>query len=253
VEERIRVAVLAGKTDEVIALLEGEIDQNPTDKNLRQRLAIAYAAAKRYDAALGLYEELLFDDPNSADLLFKAAEMNRRLGKLDKALELFERAASADPFRTDASLQQALLLDGTGQRDLAKPVYERILEVKPDHPIAANNLAYLLVEEGGDLKRALDLAQAAHKQLPQSADIADTLGVVYLKNGRAADAVAAFHAAMDQKFDSAMVRSHLMEALETVTPPTPEMQELRVLLRGPVTSRSEARISLLVNSLPVLE
>ena len=47
-----------------------------------------------------------------------------------------------------------------------------------------NDLAYLLAHEGRDLKRALDLAREAYAELGDDAQVAHTLGYVYLKKGR---------------------------------------------------------------------
>lgn len=252
--QQIQIAVAKGKVSDAIVMMEALLVRDPRNVDLCLQLAGLYMRERRYDAAIGMYEQLAYDQPSSGDLLFRLAEANRRAGKLQKALELFERAAALvdDPFRPDALLQQALLLDGTGRHDQARPVYEKVLEVKPNQPVAANNLAYLLVEEGGDLDRALTLALAAHEQLPDSADIADTLGWVYLKNGMTEEALAAFHNALEDNIDSAARRSHMLEALDRVGNPTPEMQELRVLLRAPVTSRTDVRISGLLRTLPRL-
>src|SRR5262249_10820709 len=48
---------------------------------------------------------------------------------------------------------------------------------------AANNLAYLYVEHGGDVEKALQLAQMAKEALPDSPQISDTLGWVLYKRG----------------------------------------------------------------------
>ena len=46
---------------------------------------------------------------------------------------------------------------------------------------AANNLAWILVEQGGNLDRALSYAQTAREQRPDDPHIADTLGWIYYK------------------------------------------------------------------------
>ena len=49
--------------------------------------------------------------------------------------------------------------------------------------MAANNLAFLYADEGGNLDLALQLAQTAKQHLPNSAEVDDTLGWVYYKKG----------------------------------------------------------------------
>jgi predicted Zn-dependent protease len=54
---------------------------------------------------------------------------------------------------------------------------------------AKNNLAFLIADRGGDLDRALILAQEAKAGMPGDAATADTLGWVLLKRGVASAAI----------------------------------------------------------------
>jgi len=58
----------------------------------------------------------------------------------------------------------------------AKHHYEESLKINPESPVAANNLAWRLAEEGSDLDRALKLAETARKELPENVNVLDTLG-----------------------------------------------------------------------------
>ena len=49
----------------------------------------------------------------------------------------------------------------------AKAAYEKVLELNPRFGPAANNLAYLYSEYGGDKEKALALAQRAKEELPE--------------------------------------------------------------------------------------
>ena len=65
----------------------------------------------------------------------------------------------------------------------AKQRYEKIVEMDPEAAIASNNLAGLLADAGENLDRALNLAQAAMRQLPESPEVNDTIASVYIKQG----------------------------------------------------------------------
>ena len=65
--------------------------------------------------------------------------------------------------------------------DEAKRAFERVVALEPKAPIAANNLAWIYAETGGNLDVALQHAQAAYGAAPNSATTADTLGWIYLK------------------------------------------------------------------------
>jgi tetratricopeptide (TPR) repeat protein len=65
----------------------------------------------------------------------------------------------------------------------AEKLYQKALQIHPDYPPAANNLAYLMLQRGGNPDVALGLAQTAMRGMPDSPNAADTLGWAYYKKG----------------------------------------------------------------------
>ena len=165
--ERIRKAQQAAPEDSALVRLEGvalivagegaaaetrlrrAIEMNPNDMGTYQALARYLLGSGRRAESLATYEQAVQSRPDSAPLRFT-------LGTL---YEAENRRADAI-----AEYEEALRLDST----LA---------------VAKNNLAYLLAEEERDLDRALELAQQAKAELPDSPNAADTLGWVLLKKG----------------------------------------------------------------------
>jgi tetratricopeptide (TPR) repeat protein len=180
------------KMGEAVQEVEASVAAEPDRKDLKTALANLYVRSQRYDQAIKIYQELLQKDPKAADILFKLAETYRRRGDLNQALEAFRKASQAAPSDPAPLLQLGLLMDGTGRREQAKPIYEQILRIQQDHPIALNNLAYIKAEEGTDLDTALSMAQRALQAQPQSPDIADTLGWVYIRKNLSGEAVRVF-------------------------------------------------------------
>lgn len=82
-----------------------------------------------------------------------------------------------------------ILEDSRGNRGEAEKHYRRALEIAPESPIAANNLAWLIVENGGNLDEALQLASSSIAKNQTVAGFYDTLGWVYLKKGLYSPAV----------------------------------------------------------------
>lgn len=89
-----------------------------------------------------------------------------------------------------------ILEDSLGNTAEAEKAYRRALEISPDTPIAANNLAWLIAEQQGNLDEALQLATYAVNKGQTTAGFYDTLGWVYLKKGLAAPAVEQFRKAV---------------------------------------------------------
>ena len=75
----------------------------------------------------------------------------------------------------------ALIYQMQSRTDDARRVFEQVLELDPKASVAANNLAWIYAENGGNLDVALQLAKTALSALPDSGEATDTLGWVYLK------------------------------------------------------------------------
>ena len=71
-----------------------------------------------------------------------------------------------------------------GDAEKAQAIYERVVAESPEIAPAKNDLAFMLASRGGDLERALRLAEEADRALPESANAADTRGFVLLRLGR---------------------------------------------------------------------
>ncbi len=177
---------------EGIKLVEDAVTREPGRRDLELALANLYVRDMRYDAAIARFQDLLKAEPKSADLLMRVAETERRKGDINGAIDTFRRASQLAPTDVRPLLQLGLLLDGTGRRDQAKPVYEQVLKLQPDQPIALNNLAFIKAEDGQDLDEALTMAQRARQGMPNSPDVMDTLGWIYLKKNLSDDAIRTF-------------------------------------------------------------
>lgn len=108
-----------------------------------------------------------------------------RQQRLDDARAEFEQIAKRRPESVSARTMIGMILDVQQKHDQSRQVYENIVAGTERAPVAANNLAYLYAERSENLDRALGLAQTAKAQLPDSAEVSDTLGWVYYKKGMA--------------------------------------------------------------------
>ena len=102
-------------------------------------------------------------------------------GKTDQAAKKYEAVLAKDPKALRAHMMLGIIHDGRNDYEKAQAHYETILRLAPRFAPAANNLAWILVEHGGNLDVALSHAQMAREQQPNDLHIADTLGWVYYK------------------------------------------------------------------------
>jgi len=201
------------KMGDAIKVMEDSVSRDPQRRDFRLALANMYVRDQRFDSAINLLQELLKSDPKSSDILLRLAETQRRKGDINTAIETFRRASQSAPTDPRPLLQLGLLMDGTGRREQAKPIYEQILKIQPDQPVALNNLAFIKAEEGQDLDEALTMAQRARQGMPNSPDIMDTLGWIYLKKNLSDDAIRTFKELLQAEPNRATYHYHYGMAL----------------------------------------
>ena len=102
-----------------------------------------------------------------------------------------------------------VILETQGKRDEARRSYEATVAEMTNAPVAANNLAFMYAEEGKNLDVALQLATSAKQQVPDSAEVDDTLGWVYYKKDLATLAVGPLEESLKKMPDNADILYHL--------------------------------------------
>jgi len=238
---------------DAIELLRTEIEKDPQSRDYHLFLGNVLARTGDYGPAISEFQRALDltskDSQAASDIYFRMGEVYRRSGNLGEALAQFQRAADTGPGNSDAALQAALVLETTGQTADVAERYRAVLKLDPNNWVALNNLAYRLAEDGGDLDVALEYAQHAREGQPDSEDVADTLGLIYLKKGMPDQAIATLGRAMQKNQRSVPVRSHLAAALDQKRDVAPWMQELRIALRRNYSAENERRITELLQNI----
>lgn len=96
-------------------------------------------------------------------------------------LELRDRKATSQSARSlllDRLAILAALAEKRQDHMLLVSAYRQLLKINPNHHIALNNLAVVLMKQGQDLSEARDLARKAVALSPHSVDYADTLSAI---------------------------------------------------------------------------
>ena len=129
--------------------------------------------------------------------------------KLTAGREEFELLAKRSPKSVGAHTMIGIILQAEGRVDEARERFERVMQLDPEAAVAANNLAWIYADKGGNLDLALQLAQTAQKHLPDSAEVNDTLGFVLYKKDLAAQAISSFKLSTEQSPRNALYHYHL--------------------------------------------
>ena len=106
-------------------------------------------------------------------------------------------------------MRSAGLYETKGDIAKAKEAYEKAVALNPRSALAANNLAYLYMQYGGDKERALQLAQTAKEAAPDEPNISDTLGWILYKRGVYQRALSLFKDSATKVPENPEVQYHL--------------------------------------------
>ena len=101
------------------------------------------------------------------------------------------------------------LEESRGNLNEADKYYRKALQIEPQQPIAANNLAYRMLQNDQTIDIALTLAQTARQGMPDSPTTADTLAWAYYHKGAYKFARDLLKHAISADPDSAAMHFHL--------------------------------------------
>ncbi len=210
----------AGQAEASIRRIREAAEQFPDSSEIAELQAEVSLLDDDLDAAKAALLKAVELNPANISAQLARADLERQAGNVEGMISVIESAAKAVPDSWDLQFRLAVLYERHAERADAVAAYERAIALNDGLGEAKNNLAYLLADTpGGDLDRALELAQQAKEQLPDDPNAADTLGWVLLKRGVPSAAIGYLEEAAERFPESAfevqgIVRNHLAEAYE---------------------------------------
>jgi tetratricopeptide (TPR) repeat protein len=178
-----RLDVEDGKAPAALKRIAAAVRTRPDDGRFRLLSSAVYGAMKDTAAEERALREAIEVDPANLQAYGMLGAFYAGHGRLPEATAEFEKLASKQPRSVAVHTVIAMLLEAQRRPTDAKAQYEKVLSVDSRAPVAANNLAWLYAESGGNLDIALHLAQTAKSQLGDSPEVDDTLGWIYHKKG----------------------------------------------------------------------
>lgn len=189
-----------------------QINAIPEDKKQASHfelLGIAYSQAGKSQEAESAYKMALAKDPKRTSSEIDLVSEYMRTGRTEDGLRVLDEMTKQRPDNASAYAVKARIREGQGKTEEAKQDYAQALKANPNYAAAANNMAYILAEEGRDLNIALGYAQSARKSEPDSPNVADTLGWIYYKMGNYVLAKEQVKFATAKQPDNAVYQYHL--------------------------------------------
>ena len=133
--------------------------------------------------ALASSEKAMQISPTDSGAVIAYTRAEVSSGDPAKAIAKWQQWTKDHPTDVRAFTLLGSLQEAQGDRTGAMESYKKALAIQPEQPVAANNLAYLMVDSGQNLDVALSLAQVARRNAPNSPSTADTLAWIYYKKG----------------------------------------------------------------------
>jgi tetratricopeptide (TPR) repeat protein len=242
------IKIAQGKSIEARERVTKQLEASPNNPLLYNLLGQLWMMAKDAGQAETAFKKAIELDNAPLSAYINLGQVFQQAGKTDQAVKEYEAVLAKNPNVSQAHMLLGIIHESRKEYGKAQARYEQALKLNPKFVPAANNLAWILVEQGGNLDVALSYAQTAREQGPDDPHIADTLGWVYYKKNayllaisllkEAAEKmpnepVAHYHLGMAQSKngDAASAKKSLQSALK-LSQSFPGSEEARKTLEG---------------------
>jgi tetratricopeptide (TPR) repeat protein len=185
------------QTDKAIAAANAQIGKVPNSSAFYDLLGtILFNQKKDMNGAEAALKKSCELDKNNADALLKLGQVQVAKGSTEEAIATYQNSLKDNPREVSLYILMGELYESKQDWEHAKDAYQKALNLAPDNPVASNNLAYVILQTGGNVDLALSLAQTARRGMPDSPNAADTLGWVFYQKGAYKPAIDLFEEAI---------------------------------------------------------
>jgi tetratricopeptide (TPR) repeat protein len=205
------VSILAGEKQSAKALarVQAQVTKTPNNDAIYVFLAGLQVENKDLAGAQVSLQRAIGINRHNVDAAALLSKIEMARGERDQALATAYQAIADNPRATTACFSAGTLEELLGNTQKAEALYRKALELEPDYAPAANNLAYLMLENRRDADGALPLALMARKKMPDSSGAADTLAWVYYQKGLYGFAAGLLREALQRNPNNATYHYHL--------------------------------------------
>jgi cellulose synthase operon protein C len=170
-------------------------------------------------------------DKKSSAALIKLGVVQNLRGATDQALQTYLGGSRLNPNEIAFYLLAGGIYESKQDWEHARQQYQKVLEIQRDNPLASNNLAYVMLQEGGNLDVAFSMAQTARRQLPDNPNTADTLGFAFYQKHVYNSAISLFKEAVKKQPDNPLFNLHLGLAYAKNGQAAPGQQQLERVMK----------------------
>ena len=206
----LNVDLIQKQPDRAIATAKTQLSKYP--KNVGFHILLGQLLMEQKKDLAGAEQEFKQAsdlDAKNSEALVKLGMVQNLRGATDQALQTYLAGAKTNPREIAFYLLAGGIYENKQDWDHAQQQYKKVLEIQPENPLASNNLAYVMLQQGGNVDLAFTMAQTARRQLPDNANTADTLGWAFYHKHVYTSAINLFKEAVKREPDSALFNYHL--------------------------------------------
>ena len=206
----LNVDLAQRQPDKAFAVLKAQLDKYPNNSDFHAMLGTFLQEQRRDMAgAQAEFQRAIQLNKNNMAAYLNLGTLQAGLGDSDGALRTYLEAAKNGPREVGFLILAGGIYENRKDWEQGKQMYQKVLAVQPENPVASNNLAYVMLQQGGNLDVAFQMAQTAHRLLPDNPNSADTLGFAFYQKRVYTSAINLFKEAVKKQPDNALFNYHL--------------------------------------------
>jgi tetratricopeptide (TPR) repeat protein len=206
----------AKKYDLEMQALDQIKKDSPLWTNVQIQKSFALNSLDRVDDAKALLEELIKVEPKDVKPLDALGNILRSHERYQEARDYYTRALALIPKPTKDNwtlfYSRGVCNERLKDWPAAESDFKEALVLSPDESLVLNYLGYSWVDQGSNLKQAMDYIRKAVKLKPDDGYYVDSLGWAYYRLGNLPAAVENLEHAVELKPDDPIINDHLGDA-----------------------------------------
>lgn len=206
----------AKKYEAEIAAFDSIPESSPLWVNVQIQKAFALNSLEKVDDAKELLEKIIAQNPKDIRPLDALGNIMRAHERYGEALDYYSRAVALidEPTKQNWALYYSRGVSNERLKDwpAAEADFKQALELNPDESLILNYLGYSWVDQGMNLKQAMDYIRKAVNLKPDDGYYVDSLGWAYYRLGNMPAAVEHLERAVELRPDDPIINDHLGDA-----------------------------------------
>jgi len=206
--ETYRLAKLYAKAEQEA---DAAHSKYPQDRMVTLIRASVLAESGKAEKAAAELKTLLTgkDDRDTYMALAQVWDKAKNYGEMAKALDSAEKFSKTNEEKESVTFMRGAMLERMKKFAESEAEFKKVIDLNPKNASALNYLGYMLADRNVRLQEAYDLIAKALDLEPQNGAFLDSMGWVYFRMGRLADAETYLLRALEKVVHDPAIHDHL--------------------------------------------